>query len=104
MFYGKAKLSKALLTDKMPWNQNQLLSFFKEMVEAKERFLEYNAVCHIYGKLLIDSLLKSNLIHLRPTKCFSYDLTSQMDGVPVVTPETPCGFIAMEELLTEFKK
>ena len=100
----KAKLSKALLTDKMPWNQDQLLSFFKEMVEAKERFLEYNAVCRTYGKLLIDSLIKSNLIHLRPTKCFSYDLTSQMDGVPVVTPETPCGFIAMEELLTEFKK
>lgn len=68
------------------------------MVEAKGKFLEYDVVCRTYKKPMIDQLIQSNLLHLRPTKCFSHDLTYRMDGVSVVTL---CGYVAMKQLLND---
>ena len=71
----------------------------REFIESKRGFLYYENACNRFGKVYIDSLVEKNLVHLRPTKQFSYDLILQEDGVPVITPETPCGLIAMKKIL-----
>ena len=108
----KAKLTKALFVPDMQnhfnykalWSRDQLIEVMETMVKAEERFLKYDELCSNMGKSVVDSLITNNLLHLRPTKRFSDDLTFQAENVPVLTPETPCGFIAMEHLLTELKK
>ena len=99
----KAKLSRALFADNM-LQKNKLLTIFEELVQSEERFLNYYDICHTHGKPVVDSLIQNNVLHLRPTKRFSDDLEFQVDGVPVVTPETPCGFVAMKQLVSEFEK
>ena len=108
----KVKLTKALFVPDMQnhfnykalWSRDQLIEVMETMVKAEERFLKYDELCSNMGKSVVDSLIANNLLHLRPTKRFSDDLTFQAENVPVLTPETPCGFIAMEHLLTELKK
>ena len=52
-----------------------------------------------FGKVYIDSFVVKNLVRLRPTKQFSYDLILQEDGVPVLTSETPCDLTTMKKIL-----
>ena len=108
----KAKLTKALflpdmqsnLSYKALWSRDKFIKIMKAMVKAEERFLKYDELCSDIGKSVVDSLIANNLLHLRPTKRFSHDLAFQAENVPVLTPETPCSFIAMERLLAELKK
>ena len=75
----------------------------KELVKAKTGFLYYEEVCVQFGKTSMDSLklIAKNLIHLRPTKRFSYDLLYQK---AIITAETPCGLIAMKRVLMELER
>ena len=59
----------------------------------------YDDLCHQMGRDVINSLIADNLIHLRPTKEASFDLEDQEEGVAVVTPETPSGYVAMERIV-----
>ena len=59
---------------------------------------------HAFGKTSVDSLIAKNLIHLRPTKRFSYNLLYQKEGEAVITAETPCGLIAMKRVLMELER
>lgn len=73
----KAKFTWALNPDvnKAPWHKDQLMKIMKEMVAAKERYLKYEKVCSSIGKDAVDLLVANNLLHLRPVKRISNDLT-----------------------------
>lgn len=76
--------------------RDNLIDIMKAFINSPSRFLVYDDLCHEIGKDVINSLIACNLIHLRPTKETSFDLEDQEEGVAVVTPETPSGYVAME--------
>ena len=66
---------------------------------VQHKFLLYDELCDYLGENAVNSLIAHNLMHLRLTKLISFDLQDQEDGIAVVTPETPCGYVAMERVL-----
>lgn len=59
------------------WNQEQIILVMKELVNAKSGFLIYDDLCKEYGRSVIDSMIEHNILHLRPTSYYSFDLPNQ---------------------------
>ena len=87
----RAKLNKAL-NEALPDEREWLTTVMFQFTKSERGFLYYEKACSEFSKPYIDSLVKRNLVHLRPTKQLE-------DGVPVLMPETPCGLIAMRKIL-----
>ena len=84
------------------WSKDDLIATMNLLVTSPNKFVVYSDLCKELGVAAVDSLLEHNIIHLRPVGLCSYDLTNQPDQ-PIVTAESPCGLIAMEDLLKQFE-
>lgn len=81
------------------WTQVQLVTVMKKLTGSKSGFLIYDDLCKEIGKEVIDAMIDHNLLHLRPTKRFSYDLPDSPYDEPIVTAETPASLVAMRHIL-----
>ena len=61
--------------------------------------LDYNEVCGRFGKDAVDSMIKYNIIHLRPTSRLSYDVPDHTD--PIITAVSPAALVAMKKVLAK---
>ena len=102
----KAKIAKAFYPQchvcfqnksKPRWNKDQLVSTMKMLIESQCGYLLYSDLCTSLNSSVVDSLIEHNILNLRPVGLCSYDLA--LPGEAVVTPESACGRIAMEDLL-----
>ena len=80
------------------WSKDDLITTMDLLVTSPNKFVVYSDLCE---ELVVDSLIE-HIIHLRPVWLCSHDLTNPPDQ-PVVTVESPCGLVAMEDLLKQFK-
>ena len=96
----RAKLTKALGEKSAGWNQTTLLNIMAKLIESEHGFLFYNKLCNEYGEKMIDSIIKANLLHLRPTGTHSYDLVNAPDEA-ILTADSPASALAMKLILEE---
>ena len=99
----RARLDEALVTASAEWNKIDLLKVMAKLIESENGFLLYDELCEELGKEKIVSLIKANLLHLRPTPKLSYDVENAPDKV-IVTAETPTSALAMKLILEESSK
>ena len=99
----RARLDEALVTASADWNKIDLLKVMAKLIESENGFLLYHELCEELGKEKIVSLIKANLLHLRPTPKLSYDVENAPDKV-IVTAETPTSALAMKLILEESSK
>ena len=86
------------------WNESKLIAVMQKLVKAESGFLMYDDLCKEHGGSVIDSMIEHNILHLRPTSYCSFDLPSQPKHKAIVTAESACGRIAMENVLKELRK
>ena len=96
----RAKLDRALLAESAEWNKTTLLKVMAELIESEKGFLLYNKLCKEFGERVIDSIIKANILHLRPTGTLSYDLDNAPDEA-IVTADSPSCALAMKLILKE---
>ena len=107
----RTKLTKAIfltsqtyhLKSPPQWNQEQIIAVMEALVNTKSVFLIYEDVCEKHGRLVVDSMIKHNLLQLCPTRYCSFDLPNQPEHQEIVTAESVCGRIAMEDVVKRFK-
>ena len=86
------------------WNESKIIAVMQKLVKAESGFLIYDDLCKEHGRSVIDSMIEHNILHLRPTNYCSFDLPSQPKHKAIVTAESACGRIAMEDVLKELGK
>ena len=98
------RLMKALLdADKSfeecpKWTKYKLRKLMK-MLTTSTGILDYDKVCETLGKDAVDSMIKHNIIHLRPTCRLSYDVPDHTS--PIVTAVSPAALVAMKKVLAK---
>ena len=85
------------------WTREQLVTVMKKLVNSKEGFLAYEDLCKEIGLSVVDSLIDSNLLHLRPSPNFAYDLPKHHASKSILTAETPSSLVAMKEVLSDIE-
>jgi|GEM_PF-4101716 hypothetical protein len=76
----------------------------KELVNSDSGFLIYEDLCKEVGQSVVDALIDYNLLHLRPSRNFAYDLPEYDAEKAVLTAETPSSFVAMKKLLKDIEQ
>ena len=84
--------------------ESKIIAVMQKLVKAESGFLIYDDLCKEHGRSVIDSMIEHNILHLRPTNYCSFDLPSQPKHKAIVTAESACGRIAMEDVLKELGK
>ena len=71
----------------------------REMV--KHGYVSYNTLCNetSQGQKTVDSMIESNIIHLRPCAVFPFDIEGMYSEYPIITPHVLCDVLIMKELL-----
>ena len=86
------------------WTKEDLVIIMSKLV-ASEGFLLYHDLCEKLGTMVVDSFIEHNVLHLRPTTLYMYDLPaafySKQIDVPIVTAESACGLYAMRLVLNQ---
>jgi hypothetical protein len=86
------------------WTREQLILVMKELVNSDSGFLIYEDLCKEVGQSVVDALIDYNLLHLRPSRNFAYDLPEYDAEKAVLTAETPSSFVAMKKLLKDIEQ
>ncbi|MBC8283489.1 MAG: hypothetical protein H8E32_06710 [Nitrospinae bacterium] len=89
---------------KGPWTKEQFITMMKQLTTSKTGFLIYRDLCMEMGIPVVNAFIDHNLLHLRPSSDFAYDLPEFPEDVSVVTAETPSSLIAMKRILEEIDK
>lgn len=85
------------------WTREEYLEVMRMLVEANNNFLFYQDVCDVIDQRVVDALIEANVLHLRPTEKYSYDIPGHKSR-PILTAETPSSLLAMREILKEVKE
>ena len=85
------------------WTREQFVTMMKKLTESKSGFLVYNNLCEEMGQKVVDAFIAYNLLHLRPSKDFAYDLPEAPEDLSIVTAETPSSLVAMRRVLEGLK-
>jgi hypothetical protein len=86
------------------WTREQFISLMEKLVNAEGGFLIYEELCKDVGQSVVDALIDYNLLHLRPSKNFTFDLPEYDGAKSVLTAETPSSFVAMQKVLKDIKQ
>ena len=81
------------------WTKEDLLDVMELLTKDESDFLYYNKLCEKFDKEKVDSMIKHNLMHLRPTSSLSFDVPSH--NTPIVTAESQAARVAMKKILSE---
>ena len=93
-------MSYGLLESQTKWTKKD---FFTVMTRMSENgFVVYDDLCDEMTKVVVDALIKTNLLHLRPTHEFVYDLEYK-GKESILTPTSPSSAAAMK-LIVKNKK
>ena len=82
------------------WSETILLDVMHELTESENGFITYDNLCAKVTRDVVNSMIKANLIHMRPTNKYTYDI----EGAPckaIVTAESPASSAAMKIILEE---
>ena len=79
--------------------KSDVLQVMKAIVESKQSCVKYDSLCTMIGQEALDSLIKYNLVHLRPCAAFPSDIEDDRSGFPAVTPHMPCDLLLMKQML-----
>ena len=77
------------------WTRDKLRKLMRMLTDTG--ILDYNVVCSIFGKDVIDFMIKYDIIHLRPTCRLAYDVPDHTN--PIITAESPAALVAMKKIL-----
>ena len=68
---------------------------------VKHGYVSYNTLCNetSQGQKTVDSMIESNIIHLRPCAVFPFDIEGMYSEYPIITPHVLCDVLIMKELL-----
>ena len=86
---------------KPEWSKDQLYQMMELLVNSPDGFLEYENLCLTMTDKVVDSFIHYNLLHLRPSKEFAWDIPNAPTERAIVTAETPSAIEAMRQLLNE---
>ena len=98
-----ARLVKGLVAESAEWNEINLLKVIAKLIESENGFLLYCELCIKLGEVKTDSLIKANLLHLRPTPKLSYDPENAPKEM-IVTAKSPASALAMKLILEKYLK
>jgi AAA+ ATPase superfamily predicted ATPase len=100
---GNGSVSSHTENGKPIWTREQFITVMKKLVNAEGGFLIYEDLCEEIGQSVVDALINYNLLHLRPSKDFTYDLPDYDATKAVLTAETPSSLVAMRKMLEDMK-
>jgi hypothetical protein len=83
------------------WQQDQLTQMMSKLTSAEGGFLVYKDLCAELGQSVIDAFIAQNLLHLRPTRDYAYDIPNAPYDKEIVTAETPAALYAMRRFLKD---
>eukprot|EP01066_Platyproteum_vivax_P018698 Platyproteum_vivax@DN7590_c0_g1_i1.p1 len=86
------------------WTRDQFTAMMKKLVDSKTGFLVYEDLCKEMGRDVVDAFIDNNLLHLRPSRDFAYDLPAHTTKETILTAETPSSLIAMKDMLADIDK
>lgn len=98
----KTRLVMALLETTDRWSRANLLDVMSQLNEAENGFIMYEKLCNKITKDVVDSMIKANLIHMRPSTDYTYDLEGAPDEA-ILTAESPASAAAMKLIVTAEK-
>lgn len=78
------------------WTKSGLIELMAVMVRDNW-ILPYCSACATFGKSTVNSLIKYNIVHLRPSSRMSFDVPRH--ETPTITAESPAALIAMRKEL-----
>lgn len=86
------------------WTREQFIEVMKKLVNSDGGFLIYEDLCNEIGQSVVDALIDYNLLHLRPSKQFNYDLPNYDATKSVLTAETRSSLVAMKKVLEDIEQ
>jgi len=86
------------------WTRDQFITMMKKLVDSESGFLVYEDLCKEMGQKVVDAFIDYNLLHLRPSRNFAYDLPEFPAGKSILTAETPSSLVAMRRILSDSAK
>eukprot|EP01067_Filipodium_phascolosomae_P004662 Filipodium_phascolosomae@DN2795_c0_g1_i7.p1 len=86
------------------WTRDQFTAMMKKLVDSKTGFLVYEDLCKEMGDDVVDAFIDNNLLHLRPSRNFAYDLPAHTTEKAILTADTPSSLIAMKRMLADIDK
>ena len=75
----------------------------KTVIASPGGIVSYDVLCEKMGRKTIDSLIEHNIIHLRLTNMWSFDIDEAKVIGPVVTAESVCGLYAMRRMVEQIE-
>ena len=81
------------------WTGQELIELMEDFTATSTGVLDYNDVCFKFGHGVINSMIKHNIVHLRPTSRLAYDVPNHVN--PIITAGSPAAFVAMKKVLEE---
>lgn len=82
--------------------QGKLIELMKDLTATSTGVLDYSDMCLKLGSGVINSMIKYNIICLRPTSRLANDVPNHAN--PIITAESPAAFIAMKKVLEKHWK
>jgi len=87
------------------WQPSDLLWLMESIITCENKSFGYDTIAKKISSKSIDSMIQSNLFHLRPCLQFDFDLDSDHNFVaPVIMPHLPYDVIIMKEILDHQKR
>ena len=83
------------------WTRDQFITVMEKLVASEGGFLIYEDLCEEISQPVVDALIDYNLLHLRPSKDFTYDLPEYDATKAILTAETPSSLVAMRNMLED---
>jgi hypothetical protein len=101
----RSKIVKAFYSEenRKLWQQDQFIQIMSKLTSAQEGFLIYEDLCAELGQSVVDAFISQNLLHLRPTRDYAYDIPNAPSDKEIVTAETPAALYAMKRFLEQRK-
>ena len=84
------------------WTQGKLIELMKDLTATSTGVLDYSDMCLKLGSGVINSMIKYNIICLRPTSRLANDVPNHAN--PIITAESPAAFVAMKKALEKHWK
>ena len=82
-----------LLKSQTKWTREDFFTVMTRM--AENEFVVYGDLCHEMTEEVVDAMIEANLIHLRPTHEFAFDLEYRGKDL-ILTPTSPSSAAAMK--------
>ena len=81
------------------WTQEKVLDLMKDLTTTRAgvNILDYSTMCFKFGSGVVNSMIKYNIIRLRPTSRLAYDVPNHVN--PIITAESPAAYVAMKKVL-----